>query len=267
MKRETIKKVQHLIMRLGEIKSCRISTDENDEITGIHVVAATERPPKVIAREVCNILNDQLDLDIDQSMIGVVVIDTVEVEKEDPPPAEIEGQDDEKAPAGRETPDESTGPPAGNASDPDPGEGKLEFLEKDVRIKFNGLNLQLNQDMVRAEVVLERNGLQASGFEEDIRKDQPYYSVIARATLDGVTKFIDEKFQLCLSGIEQVEITRREAFVASIQVVDGRNVVYLSGSAFLGRDANEASALAVLDALNRPFGRWKARKQINYRIR
>ena len=262
MNRDTVKKVQHLIMRLEEIKSCRISTDENDEITGIHVVAATERPPKVIAREVCNSLNSELGLNMDQSMVGVVVIDTVEEDSEEEPAVEVgppEAVTEEK-----KDDSETAGEPERRS---DPGEGRLEFLERDARIKFNGLNLHLNQDKVKAEVILERNGLQASGFQEDIRKDQPYFAVIARATLDGVTKFIDEKFQLCLSGIEQVEISDREAFVASIQVVDGRNVVYLSGSAFLGRDANEASALAVLDALNRPFGRWKSRKQISYRIR
>ncbi len=252
-------------MRMGDVKSCRISTDENDDITGIHVVAASIAPPKEIVDRVCGALNKELGIDLDQSLVGVVVMDTFEEEEADVvPPPEVE--DDRPA---EEEPAEPDGmsPERKPGSHEPPEEPRLEFLERDLRIMFKGLNLHLKEEKVRAEVIMEMNELQVSGFGEGVRKDHPFYDVIARATLDGVTKIIDEKFQLCLSGMEQVKISNREAFVASVQVVDGRKVLYLSGSAFLGRDANEASVLAVLDALNRPFGRWKSRKYINYRIR
>ena len=254
-----------MIMRMGDIKSCRISTDENDEITGIHLVAASSDPPEEITDMVCGALNKELGLDLDQSLVGVVVLDSVQEEEmdeitqpaiENDRPADNEPAEPDRISSERHKDNSFSGE-----------EPHLEFLERDLRIIFKGLNLHLEENKVRAEVIMEMNELQVSGFAEGIRKDHPFYSVIARATLDGVAKFIDEKFQLCLSGIEQVKISKREAFVASIQVVDGRKVLYLSGSAFLGRDANEASVLAVLDALNRPFGRWKSRKYINYRIR
>ena len=251
-------------MRTGDIKSCRISTDENDEITGIHVVAASIDPPEKIADSVCAALKRELGLNLDQSLVGVVVLDAAEEEELDEVPPPFVGEDQPAVEEPAETAGKSAERKTGSSY---PEEAHLEFLERDLRIIFRGLNLHMEEDRVRAEVIMEMNELQVSGFAEDIRKDHPFYAVIAQATLDGVTKFIDEEFQLCLSGIEQVKISNREAFVASIQVVDGKNVLYLSGSAFLGRDANEASVLAVLDALNRPFGRWKSRKYINYRIR
>ena len=92
------------------------------------------------------------------------------------------------------------------------------------------------------------------------------HETIAEATIHALTELLDEDFHLCLSGIEEVELAGREALVAAVELLEGRSVRCFSGIAFVGRDVNEAVVLAVLDAVNRPFGRWKTRREAHYRI-
>ena len=276
-KGETVKRAEELIMRLDDVQSCRISTDEEGGIDEIHVVAATERPPKLVARDVEMSLSTKLGLNIDHRKIGVVIISSFgedNIDFNEPDNKETEGvindenleMDDmveSKISEIREIDDTESGDSSSGES-----EGKLELLEEDVRIRFKGLDVRLDENKVKVEVLLEKNALRVSGYSEAFRKNRPFYEVVAKATLDAIIKLIDEDFNLCLSGIEQIKISKREAIVASVQIVDGRKITYLSGTAFVQRDGgNEASALAVLDAVNRPFGRWKSRKPIHYWIR
>jgi hypothetical protein len=273
---ENAKRAEELIMRLGDVKSCRIAADEEGKIAEIHVVAATERPPKLVARDVAASLNAEWGLDIDYRKIGVVIIDSLGEDNEDfddPDNQEEEDViDDEDLEMDKIVESKISEMSEGSgveSTDSYSGEreGSLELLEEDVRIRFKGLNVQLDESTVKVEVLLEKNAMRVSGHFEAFRGNGPFYKVVAEATLDAVVKLVDEDFNLCLSGIEQIKISKREAIVASVKIVDGRKVTYLSGTAFIERDGNEASALAVLDAVNRPFGRWKSRKRIHYWIR
>lgn len=274
-KREKIKRAEELILLLRDIRSCRISTDEDDEITEIHVVAdGTAKSPKLIARDVEGCLKAELGLDVDHRKIGVVVIDS----DPDAPGVEEPAEEHPSDESGEDVPSdeaevleetlEITGPEGREGSRTglvDPPE--LEFLEEDVRIRFKGLKIEVKEDRVEVSVAVEKNGLGVNGEASGERGCRPFYKLIAAAALDAVSKLIDERIRLCLAGIEKLVVSGREAMVASVKILDGRRAVYLSGSAFIGDDANEAAALSVLDAVNRPFGRWKSRRQVHYRIR
>ena len=60
------------------ISSCRISTDEVGEITEVHVVATSQKPPNLVARDVEGCLKAMLGIHVDHRKIGVVVFDAVE---------------------------------------------------------------------------------------------------------------------------------------------------------------------------------------------
>jgi len=258
---------------LRDIRSCRISADEDDEITEIHVVADNSgRPPKLIARDVEGCLSAELGLRVDYRKIGVVIIDSDEEgsdEEERSGPELIERDEEDDLMAEDQKGDFESGGRSGKGETDmrDKGEYELEFLEEDSRIRFRGMNLKVGEELVDVYVKLEKDGVQVVGTADAVKQHKPFFKLIAAATLDAVTKLLDEKFHLCLSGIEQVSVSEREALVVSIQVVDEGIVSYLSGSAFIGRDSNEAAALAVLDAINRPFGRWKSRRRVHYKIR
>jgi len=73
--KDIIERAEDLILRLREVQSARIYADEQGAISEIHVVAVTDRAPKLIARDVESCLKATLGLTIDYRKIGVVVID------------------------------------------------------------------------------------------------------------------------------------------------------------------------------------------------
>ena len=50
--REIVYRAEDLILRLRDVRSSRIITDETGAISEIHVVASSDRSPKMIARDV-----------------------------------------------------------------------------------------------------------------------------------------------------------------------------------------------------------------------
>lgn len=264
--REMIARAENLITRLRDIQSCRITTDETGQVTEVHVVACTNRSPKMIARDVETCLRAELGLFVDYRKIGVVLIDShkdLSIEQAGPKRRWTDRLD-----ASERRSEESEAIHDLRIEDEvheaEPG---LEFLEEDMRVRFRGLTLTLDDDSMDIEVRLERSGVEAVGSMGAVAAGEPVLEVIARATVHALTELLDEDFDLCLSRIEEVDLKGRTALLAMIDVVTGREARSYVGCVFIGRDRNEAAALAVLDAINRPLGRWKSRKEIHYTIR
>jgi hypothetical protein len=327
--REIVYRAEDLILRLRDVRSCRIITDETGAISEIHVVASSDRPPKMIARDVETALKAELGLQIDYRKIGVVMIDTAGSDLNkvgvqagpdhpsiSPPddPVSIDDLVDERlmemgdaavqdeietisgpfserdVPLMEEEPSaalddqlvnkpavqpEAVSPPVqepaaetlsggGLLEEPQPG---LELLEETARIGFRGLSYSMEKDSIKAEVVLTSDGLEVIGCVDEICGSRPVFEAIAGAAVKALMELLDENFHLCLSEIKELEITGRKALMAVVDVIRGRDSSSLSGCAFVGRDPGEAAVMAVLDAVNRPFGRWKSRREIHYRIR
>lgn len=311
--REIIERAEDLILRLRDIHSCRISTDETGAVSEVHVVAATERSPKMIARDVETCLKAELNLAVDYRKIGVVIIDPMketdpakqrreivdeaalpddedtdriveeriaevrgsgmeesggESAKVEMGPVEMSAQSETVGHVERDRfPDRSGRPVKGiEFHTGDAGGVGLEFLEQDVRVRFAGLRLGIEEARIDAEVKLEKNGLEVIGCLGGIRTGGPNYETIAGATVHALTELLDEPFHLCLSTVKEIEVAGRTALLAVVDAIDGRSVRSFAGCVFADRDSNEAAVLAVLDALNRPSGRWKFRTEIHYRI-
>lgn len=272
--RELVERAEDLVLRIRDIQSCRISTDETGFITEVHVVAATDRAPKMIARDVETCLKAELGIELDYRKIGVVLVDpmketdpakrqTIEEKKEsDTDESDIDDIVEERL---AETKSPEAQPVERVTSDKQPLE--LEFLEEDARVRFLGLCLNIEESRVDAEVKLEKNGLEVVGCLGAFRTAGHIYETIAGATVHALTELLDETFHMCLSGLEEVEVSGRKALLAVVDIIDGRAVRGVAGCVFIGRDPNEAAVLAVLDAVNRPLGRWKSRKEIHYTIR
>ena len=267
--KDVIDKAEALIMQLRDIQSCRIATDEAGKITEIHVVAATNRSPKMIARDVETCLKAQLGIAVDYRKIGVVLIDLVDEGKlmeEDEELDEDSFSADELVERGFSEMRVVPGKEEEKLGEHD-NSVQLEFLEEDSRVQFRGMSLSIDKARIDVEVKLERNGVEVVGRLGSPRKSGPAYAAIAEATVFALSELLDEKFDLCLSGIEEIELSGNKALVAAVELIEGRTLRSFSGCAFIGRDSNEASVLAVLDAVNRPFGRWKSRREIHYRIK
>lgn len=272
--RELVERAEDLVLRIRDIQSCRISTDETGLITEVHVVAATDRPPKMIARDVETCLKAELGLLIDYRKIGVVLIDPMK--ETDPAKREIRSAGAESGKDESDTDDiveKRLSVVQGAAAEhfekvpSDQQPVTLEFLEEDARVRFAGLRLNLEESRVDAEVRLEKNGLEVVGCLGALRTGGAVCKTIAGATVHALTELLDETFHMCLSGLEEIEVSGRKALFAVVDIIDGRAVRSVAGCVFIGRDPNEAAVMAVLDAVNRPLGRWKSRKEIHYTIR
>lgn len=286
--RDLVERAEDLILRLREVRSARIYTDEEGGITEIHVVAATERSPKLIARDVETALKASLGVSIDYRKIGVVVLDPA---KEAQPPERghfgathpgdtPEHRADEAEPPvdlrellaepGEEPPVAAAAEGAATVSAPAPrdagGQPALEFLEEDARLRFKSISLSIEEGRVEAEVKLEKNGLVVAGAVSGPRGGRSNIECAAMAAVDAVQELLEEKVRLTLGGAVEIEIEERAAVCAIVRVSDGRRVANYVGCVLCGDDRGEAAALAVLDALNRPLGRWKLRREIHYRI-
>jgi hypothetical protein len=303
--RDIIERAEDLILRLREVQSARIYTDEQGAISEIHVVAATERAPKLIARDVESCLKAALGVTVDYRKIGVVVIERGKV----PPahlragegPGHTDGHEDERAvidleeivderlverpgerpvdrmaqpPVGRPAERPATERPADRPAEwprrdeqPRGSGARLEFLENDVRVRFKGLRVSIEEDRVDVEVRLAKGALEVTGSQGDFRFRGKLYETIAGATIHAISELLDENIHLCLSGVEEVSLGGRMALCAVVSALDGRSATSCAGCALIGEERNESAVLAVLDALNRPLGRWKLRTKIHYTIR
>ena len=264
--REMIARAENLITRLRDIQSCRITTDETGQVTEVHIVACTNRSPKMIARDVETCLRAEMGLFVDYRKIGVVLIDSQKdlSTQEDSPKRRWTDRLDVMDRRGEEEEEIHDLSEEDEVHEAGP---ELEFLEEDTRVRFKGLTLTLDEDTMDIEVRIERSGVEASGSMGKVAAGEPVLVVIARATVHALTELLDEDFNLCLSRIEEIDLKGRTALLAMIDEVSRREARSYVGCVFIGRDRNEAAALAVLDAVNRPLGRWKSRKGIHYTIR
>jgi hypothetical protein len=269
--KDIIERAEDLILRLREVHSARIYTDEQGNITEIHVVAATDRAPKLIARDVETCLKASLGLSVDYRKIGVVVVDpSKEASVRRDARAEMLSNTDEEAHAvvdleevlGEEH-DENPHPETPTERET----AKLEFLEEDARVRFKSLSMSIEEEKIDVEVKLEKSGLVVTGSQGDLRYRGTLSETIAGAAIHAIMELLDENIHLCLSGIEEVVVEDHTAMCAVVHAVHGRSVTSYGGCALIGQDRNESTVLAVLDALNRPLGKWKLRKEIHYTIR
>jgi hypothetical protein len=289
--RDIIERAEDLILRLREVQSARIYADEQGAITEVHVVAVTDRAPKLIARDVESCLKAALGITVDYRKIGVVVI---EPGKE--PPGHMRAEDgashlgprdsgliidldeivDERlaerpGEAAPEAPSERE--PEAPVEQPRPAElpkaegARLEFLENDARVRFKGLRVVIEEDRLDVEVRLAKGALEVVGSQGDFRCGGRLAETVAGATVHAISELLDENIRLCLAGVEEVDSGGRMTLCAVVNAIDGRSVTSYAGCAFVGEERNESAVLAVLNALNRPLGMWKLRTRIHYTIR
>lgn len=243
---DAIDRAEQTILRIRDVRSCRIVTGEAGAIAEVHVIAGGNRPPKKIARDVESVLKAEAGIDIDHRKIGVVLLE------------EHQSEDGTQAGPPREDP--------GTHGSSEIRED-LEILEDFSRVELRAVSVAVELGTIAAEVTLSRDGLDATGRCTDRRGAAPPFLSAARAAVEAIAELLDEPFHLCLTDLREFEIDGRKALAAVVKLVDGRDTKRFTGCAFTGEDPNEAAVLAVLDAVNRPFGRWKSRPETHYRIR
>jgi hypothetical protein len=228
-----VARAEQLVSRIHGVSSCRITTGTDGEITEVHVISAGRKPAKLVARDVESLLKAELGIDVDHRKIGVVTVD-----------------EDDAAPAA-------------------PADTVEEFPVEEVpaRFAFHSVNLFSDRGGVRAEVELSRDNLQAFGTANSENTTVQPWSVIASATLQAISEFLDDDTRLCLGGVLKVTLADRDAFVVRVDLIEQTGARTLAGCSVVSGNEHQSVVFATLDAVNRVVGKLEFRSSIEYRIK
>jgi hypothetical protein len=256
---DEIRKAEAKVGRVKGVGACKISTDENGSVTEVHVVATSDKPARLIARDVETSLKVEMAMDVDHRKIGVVLFDSVE------PPST--GGTETTSSAEQTTGARTDLPPRATAvvsEEPIPEFPVEEFASRFV---FRSVNLFISPHGTRAEVELSRDDAVSYGMSESHRPGRAPFADIAEATLMAVSELLDEKSMLCLGDVRRVAIDDTHAIVAKVDLVTPRNRKSLAGVSVIAGNENQAVVFATLDAVNRVLGKLNFKSAVEYKIK
>ncbi len=254
---DEISKAEVTVGRIKGVEACRISTDEQGIVTEVHVVASSDKPARLIARDVESCLKAEMNMDVDHRIIGVVMFDSPE------PDTPVEEQ-----PMVSQGPDTSSIPETSVVAAV-PEEPVLEFPVEEYasRFAFKSVNLFISHDGTRAEVELSRDDVAAYGKSDSSRPGRSPFFEIADATLNAVSEFLDETTRLCLGDVRRVAVDDTHVIVAKVDLVTARDRKSLAGASVIAGNENQTVVFATLNAVNRVLGKLNFKSAVEYKIR
>lgn len=238
---DIIARAEELVSRIQGISSCRISADEVGEITEVHVVSTSKKPPKLVARDVESCLQAELGVSVDYKKIGVVVFEA----------------------------EHATGPPPAHEAPAVEDEPIMEFPIEEFpsRFAFQSVNLFISHNSIQAEVELVRDGVETLGSARSDNVGASPFRVVAEATLSAVMELLDESIRLCLADVAEVLLGDETAVVVKVDLLQNRDGQSLAGCSLYSGDTNQTVVFATLAAVNRVLGVLKSKDSIEYKIR
>lgn len=237
---DLIERAEACVTRVQGVSSCRISTDETGVITEIHVVSTSQKPEKLVARDVESCLKVMLGMNVDHRKISVVLVD-----------ASTKTQD-----------------PAEEKADP-AAEKIVQFPVEEYasRFEFQSVNLFMSHEAIQAEVELVRDRLEVLGNAATTNLAVSPLEVVGEATLKAVSELLDDSVRLGLSDVQELRLGDMTAVVVRVDLYRHRERKSLAGCAFFSGNINQTVVFATLDAVNRILGKLASPKSIEYRIK
>jgi hypothetical protein len=242
------------ISQIKGVLQCKVDLAPDGEISGVHVVARSDREPRHIVRDVEGLLKARLGISVFYKKIGVVQV--VEAEQSVAPV-----QQELAASAG------GIGVAAVHDTDLDADDLDLEQDEDDEgsaardaillaeelapRLLCNSVAIQSTGNLLRAEVELQAAGMEGSGAAEGPNRSGGDLHLVAAATLDAVQNLLEESLELELVELRRERLGNGEILLVAVELVQGRRCEQLFGVCQPGPNTSQAVVYAVLDALNR----------------
>jgi len=237
------------ISQIKGVLQCKIDLAADGEISGVHVVARSDREPRHIVRDVEGLLKARLGISVFYKKIGVVQVVEADAPLAEPAlAAETPGAQAAEAavPNGR-------GEPFAPEVPPDSGVQDAVLLAEELapRLICNGVGILTTGDQLRAEVDLEAAGREASGVAEGSNRNGGDLHLVAAATLDAVENLVHEALGLELVELRRERLGGGDVILVAVELVQGRRCEQLYGTCQPGPNIYQAVVYAVLDALNR----------------
>lgn len=237
---DLIERAEAHVTRIQGVVSCRISADETGVVTEIHVVTTSEKPPKLVARDVESCLKVTLGMNVDHRKISVVRVD---------PSKTVQTPADERGEVAE-----------GNVL-------RFPVEEYPSRFEFQSVNLFMSQESIQAEVELVRDRMEVLGNAVTSNLSVSPLRIVGEATLKAVGELLDESVRLGLGDVQEIYLGDAPAVVVRVDVARHREIKSLAGCALFSGNINQTVVFATLDAVNRVLGKLASRKSIEYRIK
>ena len=235
--------IRDLLAQLSGVEGVDVDEDPEGGIRSIEIQVADAGEARRITRNVESALMTGLGLIVDHERIRVV---------------------------------QNGGDPTGNGPDParweptparslpvEPGMGPEEPEEAEPeafecrRVRLAAVNCAPDGELyVEVTVDLEIGGQFYRGRVRDTDMPRTRMLAAARATVGALASSLEEGTALALEGVEQFRVGDARGVLAILRARIGHSRPVFHGAAIVDRDALDATARAVLDALNR-F--WQAR--------
>ena len=125
--------------------------------------------------------------------------------------------------------------------------------EKDYshRLKFSDIMVSSTEEHLQVVVKLENNDKLFEGKINCANWNQNREYIIARATLDAITSFLNGKIFFQVDEIRKIKMDNKEILLISINLISSQRKENLVGAALTGDNPNKTVVKAILKAINR----------------
>jgi len=119
------------------------------------------------------------------------------------------------------------------------------------RLKFLDITVSSTEEHLEVIVKLENKDKIFEGKINCANWNKNREYIIARATLDAITSFLNGKIFFQVDEIRKLKIDNKEIILISINLISSQGKENLVGAALTGDDPNKAVGIAILKAVNR----------------
>jgi hypothetical protein len=125
--------------------------------------------------------------------------------------------------------------------------------EKDYsnRMKFSDISVSSTEEQLLVKVKLENKDRVYEGKIDCTNWNRNKEYIIARATLDAITSFMNGKIFFQVDEIKTLQMEGKEVILISINLISSDGKENLVGAALVGDDQNKTIVNAILKAVNR----------------
>jgi len=210
-----VRRAENLLTSLEGVLSARVVTTPLGEVSEVHILAQAGLPAKQLVRNIESALLAQLGLRVDHRKISIA--QTADVKP-------IETLD------------------------------RHAVRERSLMraVLFEGLTFQAGRRPQRSvvQVVLNASGKHEAAEEEAADTMRGRVEAAAKATTAVLDRMLS-KGSMLLEGARVIQALDREVVFVTVQAINGRESVLLTGTAEVRQSPERAAVLAVLDATNR----------------
>ena len=206
-----IEEVEKSLKNLNDILFVKMMLSEEKDINEIHVITKDSSNPKKIIRDIESFLLAKYNIQVDYRKISIAQVKDEGIKN---------------------------------------GQIKAE-LESSLRLKFSDIKVATTGNHFEVLVQLECNKKKYEGKVSGINWDQNQEYLIAKATLEGISSYLEGSIFFQIDEIKKIRLDSKDIVIVSINLINSKRKESLVGSAVIRDDFNKALVKAILKATNR----------------